>query len=134
MFHRRFPELKISSTTILRIYKKHGIHFKFINRIKKYIDFTIEYYANLFNTMYQLLSNAQQNHIKVIYIDEAVFTFNTFKTKSWSSAYSSIEVRDANIKVKAHALVCGISEDKGYEHSLINLKSISSAEYITFLE
>lgn len=56
---------------------------------------------------------------KVIFIDEAVFTFNTFRTKAWSSAYSSIEVRDANINVRAHALVCGISEDKGYEHALI---------------
>ena len=62
--------------------------------------------------------------MKIIFIDEAVFTFNTFMTKAWSSAYTSISVREGDIKVKAQAIVAGISLDKGLEHFLLSLKSI----------
>ena len=51
MFHRKFPNLKISATTIEIAYAKGGVRFKFINRIKKVIDFSNEYYAEVFNTM-----------------------------------------------------------------------------------
>ena len=39
MFHRTFPELKISATLLKRTYKQHGIRFKFILRGKKIIDY-----------------------------------------------------------------------------------------------
>lgn len=38
----------MSSSTLHRIYKKHGIRFKYIQRIKKEIDYTMEHYLNLF--------------------------------------------------------------------------------------
>ncbi|MFN9904793.1 MAG: hypothetical protein ACK56F_01545 [bacterium] len=37
MFHRQFPELKISGTLLGRTYKQHGVKFKFIRRGKKII-------------------------------------------------------------------------------------------------
>ena len=56
MFHRAFPDTKISASTLERIYKKGGVKFKFINRIKKEIDFSTEYYGNLFNEMNTLMT------------------------------------------------------------------------------
>jgi len=46
------------------------------------------------------LDKAKSQEIPVVFLDEAVFTFNTFKAKAWSSAYSSIKVNDFAIKVK----------------------------------
>jgi len=40
MFHRTFPEIKISASTLQRTYKKYGISYKFIHRGKKEIDYT----------------------------------------------------------------------------------------------
>jgi hypothetical protein len=37
------------------------------------------------------------------------------------------------IKVKAHALVAGVSEEIGFECFLIKLRSIDSASFIEFL-
>jgi transposase len=34
LFHRSFPEIKITQTTLARIYSKNGVKFKKINRIK----------------------------------------------------------------------------------------------------
>ena len=40
MFHRTFPEIKISSTLLAKTYKTLGIKFKFIKRGKKIIDYS----------------------------------------------------------------------------------------------
>jgi hypothetical protein len=58
MFHRAFPDIKISASTIERVYFKAGIRYKFINKIKKTIDFGAEYYRNLFDIMYSHMTLA----------------------------------------------------------------------------
>ena len=40
MFHRTFPEIKISATLLAKTYKRLGIKFKFIERGKKIIDYS----------------------------------------------------------------------------------------------
>lgn len=41
MFHRKYLEVKISATTIQNIYRKAGIKYKYIRRVKKKIGLTI---------------------------------------------------------------------------------------------
>jgi hypothetical protein len=55
MFHRQFGEVKISPTTIRRIYLKHKIRFKNIKRGKREIDFSEPHYLSLFHRMRALL-------------------------------------------------------------------------------
>ena len=66
----------------------------------------------------------------MVWVDEAVFTFNTFKTKAWSSKYSSIEVSDFDARVKTMALVAAVSEDSGLEAFMIHPKAITSIEFM----
>lgn len=134
MFHRQFPDIKVSASTIERVYFAGGVRYKFINRIKKTIDFSTEYYGNLFRTMCHLLQKVKTDNMKLLYLDEAIFSFNTMRSKAWSSAYSSIDVHDAKMKMKAQAIVAAISEDIGYEHHLLNLRSISTEQYVQFME
>ena len=56
MFHRQFGEVKASASLIRKTYLKQGIRFKTINRVKKEIDFNVEYYRDLFMTMFKLVS------------------------------------------------------------------------------
>ena len=42
--------------------------------------------------MYKTLQKVKEQNLKLVYLDEAVFTFNTFKSKAWSAAYSNISV------------------------------------------
>ena len=74
--------------------------------------------------MYKLFTTAIDQNIKIIYIDEYAFTFNTFSRKAWAAPHSTLSISEASLHVKSHALIAGISEDYGLESFLIALKSI----------
>jgi len=134
MFHRAFPELKISASLLQRTYKKHGIKFKFIHRGKKIIDYSNQYYLNLFRDMYDALKVTRLRDRKLVWVDEAVFSFNTFGTRAWSSKYSSIQVQDAQARIKTMAFIAAISEDGGLEAWAIHPRSISTEQFVAFIE
>jgi DDE superfamily endonuclease len=71
--------------------------------------------------------------VKIIHADEAMFTFNTFVKRSWSTAYNSVKVTDQKITVKTMAVIAGISEDVGLETYMIVPKAIKTEEYLQFL-
>ena len=64
------------SSSLQRIYKKHNIRFKLIQRVKKVIDFTNPEYKSMFMTMVELLESASKERTPTAYLDEAVFTFS----------------------------------------------------------
>ena len=134
MFHRTFPEIKVSASTIRRLYVKHGIRFKFIKRGKKDVDYTNQHYFNLFSEMYRAVRSARLQDKKLVWVDEAVFTFNTMSTRAWSAKHSRIEVKDADARVKTVALVAAISEEAGLEAFLLHPRSISTCEFLTFVQ
>jgi len=78
--------------------------------------------------------HSKVNQVKLIQADEAVFTFSTFSNKTWSGSYDNIRVFDRKITIKTHAIVAGISEDKGLEEYLVWPKSIKTEQYVNFLE
>ena len=99
IFHRQFGEIKISPTTIRRIYLKHKIRFKNIKRGKREIDFAETRYASLFHRMRSLLNQMQESKTKVVYLDETMFTFSTFRAKSWAHKRDRIKINDSDLKV-----------------------------------
>lgn len=54
----------------------------------------------LFEKMTELLERVKTDNTPLVFLDEAVFTFNTFQKKAWSPANESITVRDQATKVK----------------------------------
>jgi hypothetical protein len=98
-FHRNFGEVKISVTTLRRLYKKHKIKFKFIKRVKKEIDFTEKKYNELFIRMRTLVELSKIYKQKIVFLDETVFTFSTFRSKAWSSHHNRIKVVDSDLKI-----------------------------------
>ena len=61
MFNRRFGEVRISPSTIRRIYLKHKIKFKNIKRGKKEIDFADSHYLSLFHRMRALIKQMEES-------------------------------------------------------------------------
>ena len=84
--------------------------------------------------MYQLVKLAQLYEWKLVFVDEAVFSFNTFSTKAWAAPYKSATFEEKKMSVKTQALIAGISEDRGLESYLIHPRSISAPEFIKLLE
>ena len=133
MFHRQFPELRISASLLLKTYKQHGIKFKFIKRGKKFIDFADPHYRDLFTQMHQALRATRHQDIKLFWVDEAVFTFNTFRKRAWAGKNQAISINDADYYVKAKALVCAINEDGGLEAYQIHEKALTSSDFAGFM-
>ena len=77
MFHRTFPDIKISDSLLWRTYKQLGVRFKFIHRGKKVIDYTIEYYFNLFREMYDAVKATRLRDVKLVLVEEPMVTFST---------------------------------------------------------
>ena len=84
MFHRTFPEIKISATILQTTYKMCGIKFKFIHHGKKVIDYTNQYYYDLFRDMNDAVKVTWLRDVKLVLVDDAMFIFNTFSTRAWS--------------------------------------------------
>ena len=63
---------------------KFGVKFKFIHRGKKVIDYTNQYYYDLFRDIYDAVKVTRLWDVKLVWVDEAMFTFNTFSARAWS--------------------------------------------------
>ena len=46
--------------------------------------------------MYHAVKSARLRDKKLVWIDEAVFTFNTFRKRAWAGKYSRITISDAD--------------------------------------
>ena len=51
MFHRQFPDMRISANTIRRLYMQNGIKFKFISRAKREVNYDVPYFRDWFYRM-----------------------------------------------------------------------------------
>ena len=71
---------------------------------------------------------------KLVFLDEAVFTFNTFSGKAWSRPYQSLTFVEKKLNIKPVAFIAAVSLDIGLETYLMHPKSITQVEFVTFLE
>jgi transposase len=133
LFHRRFGEVKISPTTIRRVYLKHRIRFKNIKRGKREIDFSEVHYLSLFHRMRALVKQMEESQTRVVYLDETVFTFRTFRSKGWAHRRDRIKVNDSDLKVQTLALIAAISEDGGLIDFAIHPRAINTDVFVAFV-
>ena len=79
--------------------------------------------------MYDAFKVARLRDVKLVWVDEAMFMFNTFSTRAWSAKHQSIEVNDADIRIKTMELLGAISDDGGLEAYTIHPKAITTKEF-----
>ena len=65
--------------------------------------------------MYDAVMVTRLRDVKLVWVDKAMFTFNTFSKREWSAKHQSIEVNDAEIRIKTMALLGAISDNGGLE-------------------
>ena len=123
----------ISPSTIRRIYLKHKIRFKNNKRGKREIDFSEPHYLSLFHRMHALLNQMEELKTPVVYLDETVFTFSTFRSKGWAHRRDRIKINDSDLKVQTLALIAAISEDGGLIDFAIHPRAINTEVFIAFI-
>ena len=51
------------------------------------IDCSNQYYYDLFRDMYDAVKVTRLRDVKLVWVDEAMFTLNTFSTRAWSAKH-----------------------------------------------
>jgi len=71
---------------------------------------------------------------KIIFLDETVFTFSTFRSKAWSSHLNRVKVVDSDLTIETMAMISAISAENGLEGYLIHPKSIKTEQFVAFVK
>ncbi len=65
---------------------RHRIRHKIIKKVKRLINFKFDpYRSNLINLVSKI-NELEKDGVRILYLDEAVFSFNTFTGKVWAHA------------------------------------------------
>ena len=75
-----------------------------------------------------------ESNTRVIYLDETVFSFSTFRSKGWAHKRDRIKVNDSDLKVQTLALIAAISEDGGLIDFAIHPKAINTEVFVSFVK
>ena len=72
----------------------HKIKFKSIKRIKRQINFNNEPIKSTLIQLKEQIDALIRKGFRILYLDEAVFTFNSFSGRAWSHKNSNIAVTE----------------------------------------
>ena len=77
LFHRKYPEVKLSVSHLQRLYQKHNIKFKVIRQQKLVSKIPTDKLNLMTQTMHVLVTQAIEDEVKIVFTDEAIFSPKT---------------------------------------------------------
>ena len=73
------------------------------------------------------------SNTQVIYLDETMFTFSTFRSKGWAHNRERIRINDSEFKVTTLAVIAAISEEHGLIDYIVHPKAINTEVFVAFI-
>ena len=73
------------------------------------------------------------SNTQVIYLDETMFTFSTFRSKGWAHNRERIRINDSELKVTTLAVIAAISEEHGLIDYIVHPKAINTEVFVSFI-
>jgi hypothetical protein len=134
LFHRRFPEVSISKSYLQKIYKDNKVKRKAITYTKKKKGLGSEKYEASLLMMRSEVMEALASKKKIVFIDEAMFTYSTNAMLAYAPNRQNICVDEKLSSAPAIAMVAGVSVERGLETWLTKPRSIDSDAFIAFIE
>jgi len=113
LFHRRFPEVSISKSYLQKIYKDNKVKRKAITYTKKKKGLGSEKYEASLLMMRSEVMEALASKKKIIFIDEAMFTYSTNAMLAYAPNRQNICVDEKLSSAPAIAMVAGVSVESG---------------------
>ena len=68
----------------------------------------------------------RESNTQVVYLDETMFTFSTFRANGWAHNSDRIRINESKLRVTTLAVIAGISEDHGLIDYIVHLKVINT--------
>ena len=115
LFHRRFPNKWIKPRALLRLYGKHGIRKKRVRLAKDYKPHKAEEYEALRLEARDELQGMFDVGIKVVFIDEVVFTSKTCQMRDYSNRHLNVRIGQAKLDCPYLSVIASISTDGNVE-------------------
>jgi hypothetical protein len=75
----------------------------------------------------------EESQTRMVYLDETVFTFSTFRAKGWAHRRDRIKFNDSDLKVQTRALIADISKDGGLIDFAIHPRAINTEVFVAFV-
>jgi hypothetical protein len=73
------------------------------------------------------------SNTQVIYLDETMFTFSTFKSKGWAHNRERIRINNSELTVKTLAVIAAISEEHSLIDYIVHPKAINTEIFVAFI-
>ena len=134
LFHRRFPEVKISRYYLRLAYQQAGIKKKAI-RIKKQVS--PQHQAKIHEEAAEALNGleaARNEGERIVYLDELCTTKSTIQKSEWSARRHYPKTDVESYHSKTIATIATISEQKGVEYFQHYDKSVNQEKFCEFLK
>lgn len=131
---QRYPNKKLSATTLSRLYKKHKIRKKKIkitkipNRKQR-----AKIKLSVANIKKELLYYTKKG-FRIIYIDETMITKSTIARNEWSVNRENYEMDMADLNREGIAICAGVSLEYGIDLVMTFRTSIDIPKFRTYLD
>jgi len=81
----------------------------------------------------QRIKELKEQHYRIIYLDESIFTTKTITKKDYSPQHVYHQIPQVRLNQPVYALIFAISEEGGLEHYQIFEKSVTGAKFKQYL-
>ena len=113
LFHRAFPEVKITASMLQKRYKKHGIKRKVISEVKTLNRKQRVKFNATIEELRMKMRQAIDSKMTIVYADEVMFTQSSILKREFSNVGQNIEVNRLHFNLKTTAVLAGITEEDG---------------------
>jgi hypothetical protein len=75
----------------------------------------------------------RESNTEVVYLDETMFTFITFRSKGRAHNRDRIRINDSTLRVTTLAVISEIIEEHGLINYIVHLKAINLEVFVAFI-
>ena len=134
MFHRKYPNKKISESGLRRLYLSNGIRQKQIKAEKRLSNRTISTFEFQKQEILKKLREAKQNGIPVLFCDEIAFTKRSLLMKTWSPRNVYFRLDQSEIYSGFRTAIVAVSPDGGLVHWTAEEKVTCIKNFTPFIQ
>lgn len=134
LFHRQFPEVKITRSQLCRIYDKNGVKRKAVVNTKILTQKQELRLVKPIELLREQLSAAISSNQLIIYIDEVMFTSKSILKREYSARHQNIKVDYNKMYLETTAVVAAITQQEGLLMFKCVGKSINKEKWMEFIK
>ena len=132
--HQEFPDCRITASYLGKLYAKHKIKQKPVQIVKVSNPKTLRRIAAQTQEAKIQIHKWLQERAQIFWLDEAMFTCQTYRGREWSTRYTNITVAAAQFNIQSTAFLGCVSKDKAIYHYELQDRSINTDKYIAYLK